>query len=128
MVIYKYGNKILRSGLIMIETNGYDIKNAFIEDVGKTNKYMFNKIEIYENNLEKNIFDFTTLELFEFIKETEFSSFDSLKKHISFYRKYSDWAYSEGFVNIGLNVFMLIDNMMLEKLWNEKLSKKEMKG
>ena len=102
-----------------------NIKERYIEEKTSTtiiDKYflpnLFKKSEEFELRLNKDVCNFTKMEIADMFKIFGFTSIESVRVNINGYALYTDWCMRQGFVDDSQNHFREIDVNYMSKLIN----------
>lgn len=103
-------------------------KKRYIEEKTEQtiiNKYflpnLFKKSEQFEENLNKDVCNFTKVEIADMLKLMGFSSLESVRVIVSGYSLYTDWCMAHGLVEDAQNHFREFDSNSLTDLLNANL-------
>lgn len=99
-----------------------NIKEEYLEIVASSSKdyisKLLNRIDIYENNIGKDLFDFTEEEIIEMFTSMNSCSVQSLESYASIFRNYTQWAVANNMNCDGINHYDMISKDQLRNCVN----------
>lgn len=105
-----------------------EIKKRYIEDktaIATVDKFflpnLFKKSESFEDELGKDLCNFTTSEIENMYKTLDYKSFDSIVVNNSMYSMYVNWCLNQGMIVDSQNHFLEFDKRRLASLVNKMM-------
>lgn len=105
-------NEERKERFIQYKSDNAKYDNYFIKNV-------FNKMEPFEEDLQKDACNFTTAEIENAYKTLNFTAFNSLCMFNSMNSSYAAWCFSEGYVIDGQNHYEELTASRLGELTNK---------